>query len=192
MTIYHWLILVFWLVFVAVWAVSAVGVKRTAGGAWVWWREIGVRVGILALVLLALRMSVFRHAVRSARLYAVNTSPLLGLVGVVLCALGIGCAIAARVHLGRNWGMPMSRKEDPELVTSGPYAYVRHPIYSGILFALLGSAVAQSLFWLLPLVVCVGYFIYSAWREEKLMSEQFPDSYPAYARRTKMLLPFVW
>jgi len=64
---------------------------------------------------------------------------LMGGVGVALCALGIGLAIWARTYLGRNWGMPMSRKENPELVTSGPYAYVRHPIYTGLLIAMLGS-----------------------------------------------------
>jgi protein-S-isoprenylcysteine O-methyltransferase Ste14 len=191
MIIYNWLINALWLVFIAYWAVSAGGVKRNIGGASVSWREIGLRLAVLTFVVLALRIWVSNHPLRDVLPYAANTSPLMGLIGVVLCALGIGLAIWARAHLGRNWGMPMSRKEDPELVTTGPYAYVRHPIYAGILVAMLGSAIGRSIFWLAPLVFCGAYFIYSARREEKLLREQFPELYPAYMKRTKMLLPFV-
>jgi protein-S-isoprenylcysteine O-methyltransferase Ste14 len=87
--------------------------------------------------------------------------------------------------------MPMTRKERPELVTSGPYAYVRHPIYTGILVAVFGSAIGTSPFWLIPFVLLGIYFVYGARREEKLMMEQFPEQYPQYMSRTKMLVPFV-
>ncbi len=190
MPIYSSLIAAFWLILILVWAVSAFGAKRSTGGR-AWYREIGLRIGVLALILLALRVPAVRHALRKVRAYAVNTSLLLGMVGVVLCALGVGLAVWARVSLGRNWGLPMSRKEKPELVTNGPYAFARHPIYGGIILAMLGSAIAQSPFWLAPLVLFGGYFIYSARREETLMSEQFPEAYPAYKQRTKMLIPFV-
>lgn len=191
MTIYTWLIVAFWIVLVATWAAFASRAKRTTSGGWAWRREIALRFAILILVLLALRLSVFSHALPNLRTYAVNRSPIAGLIGVVICALGVGLAVLARVYLGRNWGMPMSRKEKPDLVTSGPYAAVRHPIYTGLLLALLGSAIGQSIFWVLPLVLCGPYFIYSARREEKLMTEQFPEQYPAYMKRTKMLLPYL-
>lgn len=87
--------------------------------------------------------------------------------------------------------MPMSRKENPELVTTGPYVFVRHPIYGGIILAMLGSTIAGTAFWALPLVLFGAYFIYSARRDEKLMLAQFPQQYPAYRRRTMMMLPFV-
>lgn len=103
----------------------------------------------------------------------------MGLAGVGFCALGVGLAILARTYLGRNWGMPMSRKENPELVTSGPYALVRHPIYGGMLLAMLGSTLGESVFWVLPFILFGIYFIYSATREERLMVRQFPDRYPA-------------
>jgi len=76
-------------------------------------------------------------------------------------------------------------------VTTGPYAYVRHPIYGGMLLAIIGSAIGQSLFWLLPLVVYGPQFIVSARREEILLLEQFPHRYRDYMKRTRMLLPFV-
>ncbi len=180
-----------WLILVIAWAVSAGGAKRTVGrpglrrGAAMW------RLGVLILILLALRLGGLRHGLGHAPFHAVNASLPLGATGAVMCALGVGLALFARYHLGRNWGMPMSRKEDPELVTSGPYAIVRHPIYTGLILAMLGSAIGQGFFWLLPLVLWGAYFIYSARREEKLMIEQFPQAYPAYMKRTKMLLPFV-
>lgn len=116
---------------------------------------------------------------------------LMGAIGAVCTALGIGLAIFARAYLGRNWGVPMSRKENPELVTGGPYAFIRHPIYAGVILAMLGSMIGESVYWTLPLILFGAYFIYSARREEQLMSTQFPEQYPSYIKRTKMFVPFV-
>lgn len=118
-------------------------------------------------------------------------NPILAAAGVALCVLGIALAIWARTYLGHNWGMPMTVKENPELVTTGPYAYVRHPIYTGLLLAMFGSVLATSLLWLVVIAVLGAYFIHSAVQEQKLMLMEFPDSYPAYMKRTKMLIPFV-
>jgi protein-S-isoprenylcysteine O-methyltransferase Ste14 len=86
----------------------------------------------------------------------------------------------------------MTQKVKPELVTSGPYRLARHPIYSGILVASIGTAVALSWLWL-PVVALAGiYFIYSATVEERFLAERFPDEYPPYKRSTKMLVPFVF
>lgn len=63
---------------------------------------------------------------------------------LAIWVLGLGLAVWARIYLGRNWGMPTSTKEDPELVTSGPYRTIRHPIYTGILLAMIGSAIAVT------------------------------------------------
>jgi protein-S-isoprenylcysteine O-methyltransferase Ste14 len=189
-TIYRWLILALWLIFIACWIVAAFGAKRTLSRR-AWGREAGLRLVILAVIMLALRTPIFRHAAHHARGHILTTDPRLGIVGVMLSALGVGLAIWARVYLGRNWGLPMSRKEQPELVTTGPYAFVRHPIYSGIILAILGSAVAETIFWLLPLLAVGAYFIYSARSEERLMLQEFPEQYPAYQKRTKMLVPFL-
>ena len=85
----------------------------------------------------------------------------------------------------------MTQKDEPELVTSGPYRLVRHPIYSGILLATVGTAVALSWLWLTVVALAAIYFIYSATVEERYLAEQFPEDYPAYRRSTKMLVPFV-
>ena len=187
MTSFHQIIIGLWGVFVAYWAISAMNAKRNIGG--INWRLALVRVGVFVLLLTALRFTGARRVWQLAT--AQTASPLLGAIGVVLVFLGIGLAIYARVYLGRNWGMPMSRKENPELVTNGPYATVRHPIYSGIILAMLGSAIGDHVYWTLPLVLSVPYFIYSARREEELMLAQFAERYRDYMRHTKMIVPFV-
>ena len=186
MTISNWLIAALWLIFVAYWAVMGVGAKRTIG-AHSSRKQVGLLVAVIVLVVFALHFPMFRHSAPNT----VSGDTLTAAIGVLPCALGIGLAIWARAHLGRNWGMPMARKESPELVTSGPYASVRHPIYTGMLIAMLGSAIGESPFWSLPLALFGLYFLYSARKEEQLMIEQFPEQYPAYMARTKMLVPFL-
>jgi protein-S-isoprenylcysteine O-methyltransferase Ste14 len=83
----------------------------------------------------------------------------------------------------------MSRKEQPELVTSGPYAFIRHPIYTGLILAMLGSAIGVNVFWAVLLVPVGAYFALSARREETVMLQLFPEEYAAYMARTGMLAP---
>lgn len=189
MTIFQWIIPVLWGLFILYWGLSALGTKRSIGTT-AWWRQSAVRIGIIGLTLAALYGAGAGRALRAVHAYQARSIP-LGATGTLLVLLGVGLAIYARVHLGRNWGMPMSRKAEPELVTGGPYAFVRHPIYTGIILAMLGSAIGESIFWALPLVLFTPYFFYSARREEDLMCEQFPAVYQDYMRRTKMILPFV-
>jgi protein-S-isoprenylcysteine O-methyltransferase Ste14 len=85
----------------------------------------------------------------------------------------------------------MTEKVDPDLVTTGPYARVRHPIYSGIILAAVGTAIAVSPYWLVAVALLGAYFVYSAVMEERFMVSRFPDSYPRYKQSTKMLIPFV-
>lgn len=188
MTVYSGLIKALWLGLFAYWMVAAVGAKRSVGTR-LRSNESGLRLGVIMLILLALRTIPFvRQTLQSAQAYVAG-SLLIGAAGVAFCVLGIGLALWARVHLGRNWGMPMSAKESPELITTGPYAFVRHPIYTGILLAMFGSTLGENVFWVLPLVLFGAFFVYSARREEELMMKQFPEQYPAYMQRTNMLLP---
>jgi protein-S-isoprenylcysteine O-methyltransferase Ste14 len=113
-------------------------------------------------------------------------------IGLAVFLLGLALATWARVYLGRNWGMPMSTKDDPELVTTGPYRTIRHPIYTGMILAMIGTAIAISLYWLIAVAVLGGYFIYSAVVEERNMAKLFPDTYPEYKKSTRMLIPFVF
>ena len=183
----RWIIVGLWVLFVAYWAVAAMSVKRSAGRR-PWRREIGLRLIVILLIAALLQFRGLRHFLAETQ-RSVSYSGILGWIGVALCALGFGLAISARWHLGRNWGMPMSRKEQPELVTSGPYAHLRHPIYTGLILAMLGSALGVNVSWTLMLVPVGAYFIYSARREESAMLQLFPEQYAAYMARTGMLAP---
>ena len=170
-----------WAVFWLYWLVAAFSMKR---GRRPWSRELRIRAIIAVVVILLIRLGAFRG-------HSLNTDPWRAGIGLVLFALGLGFAISARLHIGRNWGTPMTQKDEPELVTSGPYYLVRHPIYSGILTAGVGTAVALSWLWLTAVALAGVYFLYSAMVEERYMTDQFPDSYPVYKHSTKMLVPFI-
>ena len=180
------LILVCWLVLIFYWLVSSFNTKRYASRNLWTWRP---RLLILVIILFALHVPVVDNTLAREVSFV---SPLwMRWLGVVVCALGVALAIWARVYLGRNWGMPMSLKQDAELVTTGPYEYIRNPIYTGFLLAMLGATLA-TFWWVVALVVMGGYFIWSSLTEEKIMLKAFPQQYPPYKARTWRLIPYVW
>ena len=171
-----------WVLFWVYWLVMAANAK--AGRAR--WTPFAVtRVGLILVVLLLLRLRVFK------RHEAATHNPWLLGAGLAIFVLGLALAVWARVYLGRNWGMPMSQKTDPELVTTGPYAKIRHPIYSGIVLGMVGTAIAVSPYWLIAVAILGAYFLYSAVVEERTMAKTFPEAYPPYKHATKMLIPYV-
>lgn len=113
-------------------------------------------------------------------------------IGAALTLAGLLLTVWARVHLGTNWSGTVTLKRGHELVTSGPYAIVRHPIYTGLLLACLGSALARDEW---RGVVALALVVLALWRklrhEERWMREQFGDAYGAYARRVAALVPHV-
>jgi protein-S-isoprenylcysteine O-methyltransferase Ste14 len=171
-----------WGLFWLYWLVAAFSMKR---GRVAWSRELRIRVVLAAVVIGLIRFGLLRG-------HSLNTDPVRAGVGLVLFAAGLVFAIWARVNIGRDWGMPMMRRDEPHLVTSGPYQLVRHPIYTGILVAGVGTAVALSWRWLIVVGLVGVYFVYSATVEERYLAEQFADTYPAYKRSTRMLLPFIY
>jgi protein-S-isoprenylcysteine O-methyltransferase Ste14 len=168
-----------WIVFWAYWLISAFNAKSGSRSART--RPPGLFILILGAVLL--------RVFRTDSLQVDNT--VLQVVGVIVFVSGLAMAVWARIYLGRNWGMPMTRKDEPELVTSGPYHLVRHPIYSGILLGIVGTALAVNLYWFIAAAVVGVYFVYSARVEEKLLAASFPRQYASYRATSKMLIPFV-
>jgi len=176
-----------WIVFIGYWIYSAPKSKRTLN------RNFGtgmlIRVGIFAVIVaLASINSKFHLQVQMQA----HVGLWWGVVGCACAVAGIGIAVWARYYLGRNWGMPMSIKENAELVTGGPYQWVRNPIYSGMLLAILGSVIVAGVWWLVVLIGAGIYFVFSVFQEEKDMQKAFPNSYPAYKARTWRLVPFIF
>jgi protein-S-isoprenylcysteine O-methyltransferase Ste14 len=119
--------------------------------------------------------------------------PLLGQIGLALDLAGVALAIWARLTLGRNWSGMITVKQDHELVQAGPYASIRHPIYTGLLTGLAGTALTIG--WLASYLGVVSGLVAILVRvndEEALMAQEFPESHKAYRQRTKKLIPFVW
>ena len=179
------IVILLWIIFVVYWFVSAIGVKENVKGN-SWARSAGYRILIAVIVVVLLQAN------SSWQFFAYRFDFGIQLAGTILCALGIGIAIWARVYLGRNWSGTPTIKKDHELVTSGPYHYVRHPIYTGMTLALFGSALVAGIIWFVILLFFVGIFLYRIPVEERYMMQLFPDQYPAYKKQTKILIPFVW
>ena len=182
------LVVICWILFWLYWIISALGSKK--GNASNIRQFLGIRIGIIFVAALAALS--YNRLSPSFKNHFVSTNGVVLLIGFILFLSGIAIAVWARVHLARNWGMPMTLKEDPELVTTGPYRYIRHPIYTGILLMALGSAIDINVKWFVVFIVGCVYFVYSAFAEEKLMTQQFPKVYPAYKAKTKMLVPFIF
>jgi protein-S-isoprenylcysteine O-methyltransferase Ste14 len=168
-----------WIVFWIYWLVSASTSKESVRGGWRT-RLAGVSaVGVFVIAAVLRGGSLAVH------------SWIIGAIGAVLFVCGIALAVWARLHLGRNWGMPTTQRVEPELVTSGPYRFVRHPIYTGLLTAMLGTVLVNNLLGLIVVAVMIAYFYYCGTVEERNLSATFPMAYPEYRSRTKMLIPFL-
>lgn len=112
-------------------------------------------------------------------------------LGAAMTVAGLGFAVWARIHIGRNWSGIVTIKQDHELITDGPYALVRHPIYTGLLLAFIGSALARGE-WRGGLAFLVAWAaLWGKLRlEERWMVERFGSDYVNYQKRVPALLPF--
>ena len=115
------------------------------------------------------------------------------ITGFILCALGIAYAIWARAFLGKNWSGRVTIKQNHELITHGPYAITRHPIYAGILAGLTGYAFIEGLVkgYLAVGIIIIGMLI-KIYREEKFLHEAFGEKYKTYSLTVKRLIPFIY
>jgi protein-S-isoprenylcysteine O-methyltransferase Ste14 len=184
----HTLIPALWLIWVVGWMVAAFDVKRTR------WRESrATAVYNRAPVVLGLLMLLFPHwlpEVVTRRL--VPSGPELPALGTLLVLLGLLLAVWARWHLGRNWSGIVTLKEDHTLIKSGPYRLVRHPIYSGIALALVGTALAiGAAYGFIAMALILLGFALRIQLEEARMRDTFPE-YADYCRHTARLIPGVY
>ena len=178
-----------WMAVFVVWVAGAFASKRNVRA-----ESRGRRLVELCFLGAAFSL-LFNPALRGGTL-GWRVLPATGLVpwfGVFLTFAGVAFSIWARFTLGRNWSAAVTLKQDHTLVCKGPYAIVRHPIYSGLLLAALGTAIAfgaAGCFLAPPLLACAWHM--KVRLEEEYMRGQFGEQYVHYSGRVKALVPFLW
>jgi protein-S-isoprenylcysteine O-methyltransferase Ste14 len=183
-------IVICWAIFIIYWIIAAASVKRTAEGKG--WRSWGWRFPIFIAVFLVvlLNRSVFSKYIGSIlwhRTFAV------GVMADLFTLAGLVVLLWARKTLGGNWSSDVVIKEDHELIKRGPYAYVRHPIYSGVLLMAFGAAVFSghiSAFFIFA-VVFFGLWFKSN-QEERLLGKHFPAEYQEYRKQVRAFIPCIF
>jgi len=187
--VYRYLFSALWLGWVLCWIVFARNVKATVQRES--WSSRLLHVVPLLIAMYLLWADRVPTAFLNERILPPAAWPFW--VGAILTASGLLFTVWARVHLGRNWSGTVTIKQGHELITSGPYAFVRHPIYTGLLLALFGSAIARA-----EWRGVLGFALASValWRklrsEEHFMRQQFGKAYQAYSERVAALIPFVF
>ncbi len=117
----------------------------------------------------------------------------IGIIVDIITLIGLVIVLWARTVLGGNWSTDTVLKENHELIQVGPYRYVRHPIYSGLLLMALGAAIFYGrATGFVAFAIFFVTFWFRAHQEEKLLTEQFPETYPDYKARVKKFIPFVF
>jgi protein-S-isoprenylcysteine O-methyltransferase Ste14 len=187
MIIAHYLIPALWIAWLLYWWATAYAVKKTR------WREpsgqaFAYRVPFIVAVILLLG-GVRGVPWLNARWIA--PSDMISWIAILSVLLGLAFAIRARQYLGPNWSADVTVKVDHALVRTGPYRFVRHPIYSGLILAIAGSALEVGE-WraVIAIVLAIISLKYKSLLEEQKMRETFVE-YDEYRRTTAALIPFV-
>jgi protein-S-isoprenylcysteine O-methyltransferase Ste14 len=182
------IISVCWILFVVIWLLAAFATKQSV------YRESRLqRLRYTVPVLLGGFLLAKGHRLSDPLNYRVIPHvEALAWTGVVLCIAGLAFCIWARFTLGRNWSGVVTLKGGHELINSGPYAFVRHPIYTGLLTMFVATVIVLGH---VAGIIAMPFVFVSFWiklrHEEKLMLKQFPNEYAAYQQRVKRLIPFI-
>ena len=175
-----------WYVLAIYWTISALRVKQTKVQEDVSGRLFHISVMALAFFLFfSHRLDIGPLGLRFA-----PASGWLRILGIVLTFVGAGIAIWARYSLGQYWSARVTLKVDHQLIRSGPYAWVRHPLYSGLLLAMAGTAfVIGEWRAVIGVLVALAEFSRKAAKEESLLATEFNEDYQEYRKQAGFLTP---
>jgi protein-S-isoprenylcysteine O-methyltransferase Ste14 len=187
--LYLYPFLAMWMSWGIYWWISSRTVKPTARK-----ESISSRLSYIGpLVLAVYLLLVHDIPIAVLRTQVVPQAPWSFAVAATITGAGLLLAVWARRHIGANWSGTVTIKEGHQLIITGPYAMVRHPIYAGLLLAMAGSAMAVGE-WRSVLAVALALlsFVHKLRLEERWMHQQFGEVYRAYSQRTAALVPFIW
>lgn len=176
-----------WIIFLVYWVISALKVKAIAEK-----QSLSSALAHRIPVGLAWFLMVFHRFPPPLNQPFIPHTDGTGIIGTAVCMLGLLVTLWARWTLAGNWSSDVTFKQGHELIRTGPYRFVRHPIYTGLLLMWLGTAidVGQLRCWLSLLLATTGFWIKLS-QEERLLLRHFPESYPVYRQQVKALIPFV-
>jgi protein-S-isoprenylcysteine O-methyltransferase Ste14 len=187
-TIVQRLLEIAWVTFILFWLIAAFFTSRVAKREKPARRAVTLVLGAIPFLLLF--TDDLRYGLLARRF--VSDQPTVAVSGVALTYAGIALAVWARVILGRNWSASVTIKQNHRLIRTGPYSVVRHPIYSGLLLALLGTALdVGEVRGMAAVGIALLIWILKSRAEERFMVEQFGQEYEAYRGRTRALVPFI-
>ena len=179
---------IMWVVLFAYWGLAATSASKVSRAESHLSR--GVHMAMMGLAFVTVFTGLFSIGVLGQRF--LPASLVVTLIGLVVTACGVGFAIWARYTLGKNWSGTVTIKNEHELIRSGPYALTRHPIYTGFLLALLGSAITVGE-WrgLIGVAIMLVAYLRKIGIEENWLAQEFGDTYTQYRQQVKALIPFL-
>ena len=184
--VFRLLIQVPWIVFLIYWIISAIKTRATREQ-----ESLGSRLAILLIEIVGYLL-IFHRSLGIGFLGRrfVPHSLIGAILGVVCTWAGIALAIWARYHLAENWSARVTIKEGHELIRTGPYSRLRHPIYSGLILATVGTVLVIGQ-WRCVVGLCLvlaGYY-FKARKEEAMLGQQFGDAFLEHKKHTGFLIP---
>jgi protein-S-isoprenylcysteine O-methyltransferase Ste14 len=177
-----------WMLWAIYWWVASLGAKQSLRR-----ESFGSRVSHVGpLIFAALLLGLPSMPIPILEIHLFSDAVSAFWIGAALTASGLLFTVWARLHLGANWSGAVTIKQDHTLISSGPYSYVRHPIYTGILLSFVGSAIARAEW---RGVLAVVIVLWALWRklniEERWLSQEFGNAYADYRRRVAAIIPYV-
>jgi len=186
---YMWITVLCWCSFFAYWRVMSPKVKTT-----VYEQDKLSRMVYLFFVFFSLGAVYIPYfGIGFLGYQLIPVGDFSGIAGALICISGVSFAIWARKTLGENWSAKITLKKEHELIQSGPYKIVRHPIYTGFELMILGPAIVfGELKGFIALGIVMVSHLLKIRKEEELMRQQFPEQYVEYSKRVKRLIPFIF
>jgi protein-S-isoprenylcysteine O-methyltransferase Ste14 len=177
-----------WLVWLGVWVALASRVKPVRRR-----ENLASRAAHILPIVLAVALFVAPFGQAWLGIRVLPRAAWMAYAGAALVLAGLGFAVWARLTLSGNWSGTVTLKHDHELIQTGPYAWARHPIYTGLLTAMLGNAIAaDQVRGVLAFAIMTASFLWKMRTEEAFMRDAFGEKYTAYKQRVAALIPGVW